>query len=139
MVRTGVPAGRLPGLALAGLFAAGLPAAGSAAEAPVPAAVAAPAARSGLLLPRAAEGPWLRSDRALHFGVCLAMAASFRVAGRDRGTAFGLSFGVGVGKEIADATLKPAGAGPRGMSRRDLVADLLGAAAGVLLLDAIDR
>jgi len=154
-----MPAGRLPSLALAMLLAAAAPDLAGAAGPPDPAAAPAPGdstafpatGRSAvaattspppprlLLLPRAQEGPWLRSDRALHFGVSLSMSASWRVAGCDRGTAFGLSLGAGVVKEIYDATLRPAGAGLRGASRRDLVADLLGAAAGILVLDAIDR
>jgi uncharacterized protein YfiM (DUF2279 family) len=96
------------------------------------------AASAGLLLPIRSEGPWLRADRELHFAVSLAMAASWRVEGRSRGTAFCLSFGLGIAKEGYDAALKPRRLG-RGMSRKDLVADLLGAAAGVLLLSALDR
>lgn len=95
-------------------------------------------APAGLFLPPEQEGPWLRADRELHFAASLAMAVSWRVEGRDRGTALALSFGAGIAKEGYDAALKPGRLG-RGMSRKDLVADLLGAAAGVLLLSALDR
>jgi uncharacterized protein YfiM (DUF2279 family) len=96
------------------------------------------AASAGVFLPARSEGPWLRADRGLHFAASLAMAASWRVEGQGRGAAFGLSFGAGMAKEGYDAALKPRRLG-RGMSRKDLVADLLGAAAGVLLLSALDR
>jgi uncharacterized protein YfiM (DUF2279 family) len=90
------------------------------------------------LLPREEEGPWLRADREIHFAASLAMAASWRVEGRRRGTAVVLSLSAGFAKEAYDAALKPRRLG-RGASRKDLVADLLGAAAGVLLLSALDR
>lgn len=96
------------------------------------------AAPARLLLPREEEGPWLRADRELHFAASLAMAASWRVQGRNQGTAVALSLSAGIAKEAYDAALKPRRLG-RGMSRKDLVADLLGAAAGVLLLAALDR
>lgn len=97
--------------------------------APVPARV---------LVPLETEGPWLGADREIHFVASLAMAASWRVEGRSRGTAFALSLSAGIAKEAYDAALKPRRLG-RGASRKDLVADLLGAAAGVLLLSALDR
>ncbi len=97
------------------------------------------AAASGLLLPREEEGSWLAADHELHFAASMAIAASWRVEGRDRGTAFALTAGVGLLKETYDATLKPRRLGERGMSRKDLVSDLLGAAAGLLLLRALDR
>jgi len=127
----------LAGALLAGALLAC--AAARAEPAPDPAApTPAPAPASRLLLPSAEEGPWLRSDRALHFAASLALSASWRIEGRDRAAAIGLSLGAGVAKEIYDAALKPRRLG-RGASRKDLVADLLGAAAGVLLLDALDR
>ena len=49
----------------------------------------------------------------------------------------GVTFGVGVAKEIFDAAFKPARQG-RGASRKDLVVDLLGAAAGVLFVRVLD-
>ena len=98
-----------------------------------------PAAGSArVLLPREAEGPWLRADREIHFAASLAMAASWRVEGRSRSTAVALSLSAGIAKEAYDAALKPRRLG-RGASRKDLVADLLGAAAGVLILSALDR
>ena len=45
--------------------------------------------------------------------------------------------GIGVLKEIYDVTLKPPG--KRGASWKDLVADVLGAAAGVAIAGALDR
>jgi uncharacterized protein YfiM (DUF2279 family) len=45
---------------------------------------------------------------------------------------------VGVAKEIYDVTLKPRRLG-RGASRKDLVADLIGAVAGVVIVAAADR
>ncbi len=91
-----------------------------------------------LLLPREEEGAWLAADHELHFAVSLGIAASLRVQGRDRGTALALTAGVGLLKEAYDAALKPRRL-KRGASRKDLIADLLGAAAGVLLLQALDR
>jgi uncharacterized protein YfiM (DUF2279 family) len=96
-------------------------------------------ARARVLLPREEEGTWLAADHELHFAASLGMAASLRVEGRDRGSTLALTVGIGLLKEAYDATLKPRRHGERGGSRRDLVADLLGAAAGVLLLEAVDR
>ncbi len=89
-------------------------------------------------LQREREGSWLASDRQLHFAGSLAIAASLRVEGRSRAEAVVGSFAVGVAKEIYDAALKPRRLG-RGASRKDLVADLLGALAGVALIAAVDR
>jgi uncharacterized protein YfiM (DUF2279 family) len=91
-----------------------------------------------LFLPCREEGSWLRADRQVHFGGSLAIAASLRVEGRSRAEAVAGTFAVGIAKEIYDAALKPKGLG-RGMSRKDLAADLLGAVAGVLLIAAMDR
>jgi uncharacterized protein YfiM (DUF2279 family) len=96
-------------------------------------------ARASILLPREEEGSWLAADHELHFAASLGMAASLRVEGRDRGSTLALTVGIGLLKEAYDATLKPRRIGVRGGSRRDLVADLLGAAAGVFLIEAIDR
>jgi len=96
-------------------------------------------ASARLLLPREEEGAWLAADHELHFAVSLGIAASLRVEGRDRGTALALTAGVGLLKEAYDATLKPRRLGVRGMSRKDLIADLVGAAAGVLLVRALER
>jgi uncharacterized protein YfiM (DUF2279 family) len=89
-------------------------------------------------LPLRSEGAWLASDRQLHFGACLAVAASLRVEGRPRAQSAAGALAVGVAKEIYDATLKPRHLG-RGASRKDLAADLAGAVAGVLLIAAVDR
>ena len=97
-----------------------------------------PAAAEPFLLPMAREGAWTAPDRLLHFGGSLAIAASLRVEGRGRSESLGLTVGVGVAKEVYDAAFKPRRFG-RGASRKDLLADLAGAAAGVLLLQALDR
>jgi uncharacterized protein YfiM (DUF2279 family) len=89
-------------------------------------------------LPGEREGSWLASDRQLHFAASLAISASLRVEGRSRAEAVVGSLAVGVAKEIYDAALKPRRLG-RGASRKDLVADLLGAVAGVALIAAVDR
>ncbi len=115
-------------LTLASLLAAALLAAS-----PVPAVHA-----ERLFLPLEREGSWLGSDKTLHFAGSLAIAASLRVEGRDEGSAVGVTIGIGVAKEIFDAAFKPARHG-RGASRKDLVVDLLGAAAGILFIRAIDR
>lgn len=96
------------------------------------------AAAEPLFLPRDQEGAWLRADRQVHFAGSLAISASLRVQGSSKEEALVGTFAIGIAKEIYDATLKPKRLG-RGASRRDLVADLLGAAAGVLLVAAIDR
>jgi len=91
-------------------------------------------------LPRESEGPWLSSDKTLHFAGSFAIAVSCRIEGESEGTAAGVTMGLGVAKEIYDATLRPARLGvPRGASRRDLLMDLLGTAAGILFVRAIDR
>lgn len=96
------------------------------------------AAGEPFLLPSEREGSWTAPDRQLHFAGSLAIASSLRVEGRDRADALALTVGIGVAKEIYDATLKPRRLG-RGVSRKDLVADLAGAVAGILLLAAFDR
>jgi uncharacterized protein YfiM (DUF2279 family) len=96
------------------------------------------ASAESFFLPREQEGAWLRADRQVHFAGSLAISASLRVQGSSKEEALVGTFAIGIAKEIYDATLKPKRLG-RGASRRDLVADILGAAAGVLLLSAIDR
>ena len=96
------------------------------------------AAAEPFLLPLEREGAWTAPDRQLHFGGSLAIAASLRVEGRRRTDALALTLGVGIAKEVYDAAFKPRRLG-RGASRKDLIADLAGAAAGVLLLAAFDR
>jgi uncharacterized protein YfiM (DUF2279 family) len=91
-----------------------------------------------LLLPREREGSWLASDKTLHFAGSAALALSAQVEGRRECAALGFAVGIGVAKELYDATLKPRRAG-RGASRKDLVVDLLGAAAGIALFRALDR
>ncbi|MGE5178527.1 MAG: hypothetical protein ACM3PF_05460 [Bacteroidota bacterium] len=91
-----------------------------------------------IFLPLDQEGSWTAADKQVHFGVCLAIAASFRVEGRSRAQSVTGSFAVGVAKEIYDVTLKPGRLG-RGASRKDLAVDLLGAVAGVLIVAAADR
>ena len=87
-------------------------------------------------LPRESEGPWLASDKTLHFAGSFAIAVSCRVEGESEATAAGVTIGIGVAKEVYDATFRPARPGvPRGASRRDL----LGTAAGILFVRAIDR
>jgi uncharacterized protein YfiM (DUF2279 family) len=102
------------------------------------AAGAAPARAERIFLPLDREGPWLGSDKTLHFAGSLAIAASLRIEGRDESSALGVTMGLGVAKEVYDAAFKPARYG-RGASRKDLVVDLLGAAAGILFVRAIDR
>ena len=92
---------------------------------------------SCLILSSYRQGPWLAADKELHFAGSLAIAASLRVEGRRSGTAVGVTFGVGVLKEVYDATLKPKRMG-RGASWKDLAADLAGAIAGAALVRALD-
>jgi uncharacterized protein YfiM (DUF2279 family) len=115
---------RRPAL-LAALFAAAL-------LSPLP-------ARAGrLFLPLDREGSWHASDKTLHFAASAALAASFRIEGAREETAFRATIGIGVAKELYDATLKP-DPRRRGASRKDLVVDLLGSLAGLALLRALDR
>jgi len=91
-----------------------------------------------LLLSSADQGSWLAADKELHFAASLAIAASLRVEGRPRETALAMTFGVGLLKETYDATIKPRRF-RRGASWKDLVFDLAGGAAGIAVLNAIDR
>ncbi|HEY3155596.1 MAG TPA: hypothetical protein VGK76_03070 [Candidatus Eisenbacteria bacterium] len=91
-----------------------------------------------LLLPSADQGSWVAADKELHFAASLAIAASLRVEGRPRETALAMTFSVGLLKEAYDATIRPRRL-RRGASWKDLVVDLAGAAAGIAVLDAIDR
>ncbi|HYR68807.1 MAG TPA: hypothetical protein VER77_02935 [Candidatus Dormibacteraeota bacterium] len=96
------------------------------------------AAAEPLFLPASSQGGWLAADKQIHFAGCLAISASLRVAGRSDGESVGGAIGVGVLKEIYDATLKPRRKG-RGASWKDLAADVLGAAAGIAIAGALDR
>jgi len=96
------------------------------------------AAADPLFLGSAAQGSWSAADKQLHFAGSLAIAASLKVAGCSDAQSFGGAVAVGVLKEIHDATLKPSHRG-RGASRKDLAMDLLGAAAGIAIVDAMDR
>jgi uncharacterized protein YfiM (DUF2279 family) len=96
-----------------------------------------PQAQATVLLSSADQGSWTAADKELHAAGSLAIAASIRVTGRSEAESFTAAVSVGVLKEIYDATLKPAPA-KRGASWKDLAADILGAAAGVLLLRAMD-
>ncbi|HKW51201.1 MAG TPA: hypothetical protein VJQ53_05640, partial [Candidatus Eisenbacteria bacterium] len=96
------------------------------------------AAAEPLFLPASAQGGWLAADKEIHFAGCLAIATSLRAASRSGGESFGASVGIGVLKEIYDATLKPRRKG-RGASWKDLAADVLGAAAGIAIAGALDR
>ena len=91
-----------------------------------------------LLLSSADQGSWLAADKELHFAASLAIAASLRVEGRPRETALAMTFSVGLLKEAYDATIRPRRF-QRGASWKDLIVDLAGAAAGIAVLDAIDR
>jgi len=98
----------------------------------------APASTAPIFLSSAEQGPWLASDKELHFAGSLAIAASLRVEGESRRTAIAGTFGVGLLKEAYDVALKPHRSG-RGASWKDLVADLAGALAGVAIVSALDR
>ena len=89
-------------------------------------------------LPLQREGGWLDSDKTLHFATSFVVAASWRVEGEREETAASLTIGLGVAKEIYDATFRPSRDG-RGASRKDLVVDILGTAAGILFIRAVDR
>lgn len=92
---------------------------------------------SKLFLSSKDQGPWLASDKELHFAGSLAIAASLRVEGQSRATSVGATFGIGLVKEMYDVALKPKRMG-RGASWKDLAADLMGALAGVALAGALD-
>jgi uncharacterized protein YfiM (DUF2279 family) len=95
-----------------------------------------PAGAGSFLLPADQQGGWLAADKELHFAASLAISASARSAGASDGTSFGVAVGAGTLKELWDATFRP---GRPGASWKDLVADIAGAAAGFLIVDAIDR
>ena len=82
------------------------------------------------------QGGWTASDKQLHFAASFAIAASLRVKGWDEGESLSATIGIGILKEAYDATLKPSKS--RGVSLRDLAADILGAVAGVMLVSAMD-
>lgn len=89
-----------------------------------------------LLLAKSDQGGWTAPDKQLHFAASFAIAASLSVTGWDEGESVGATVGIGLLKEAYDATFKPSK--PRGVSVRDLAADVLGAVAGVLLVSAMD-
>jgi uncharacterized protein YfiM (DUF2279 family) len=97
-----------------------------------------PASATPIFLSSSEQGPWLASDKELHFAGSLAIAASLRVEGQSRRTAIAATFGVGLLKEAYDVALKPRRMG-RGASWKDLAADLAGALAGVAIVSALDR
>jgi len=93
-------------------------------------------ARATVFLSSAEQGSWTAADKELHFAGSLAIASSIRVTGRSEGESFTAAVSVGVLKEIYDVTLKPSAR--KGASWKDLAADILGAAAGVLLFRAME-
>lgn len=94
-------------------------------------------AQATVFLSSAEQGSWTAADKELHAVGSLAIAASIRVTGRSDAESFTAAVSVGVLKEIYDATLKPS-PHKRGASWKDLAADILGAAAGVLLVRAME-
>jgi uncharacterized protein YfiM (DUF2279 family) len=96
------------------------------------------AAAEPFFLPVSAQGRWTAADKQLHFAGSLAISASLRTVGRTDGESFGGAVGIGVLKELYDATLKPR-RNRRGASWKDLAADILGAAAGIAIAGALDR
>jgi uncharacterized protein YfiM (DUF2279 family) len=101
------------------------------------AAAAFPApARATAFLSSADQGSWTAADKELHFAGSLAIAASVRVTGKSEARSFTAAVSVGVLKEVYDATIKPTT--KKGASWKDLAADILGAAAGVLLIRAME-
>jgi uncharacterized protein YfiM (DUF2279 family) len=99
------------------------------------AALPAPA-RATVFLSSVDQGSWTAADKQLHFAGSLAIASSIRVTGRSEAKSFTAAVSVGVLKEVYDATIKPTA--KKGASWKDLAADILGAAAGVLLLRAME-
>jgi uncharacterized protein YfiM (DUF2279 family) len=95
-----------------------------------------PACADPVFLPASQQGSWTAADKQLHFAASFAIAASLSVKGWDEGESVGATIGIGILKEAYDATIKPSK--PRGVSLRDLAADVLGAVAGALLVSAID-
>lgn len=93
-------------------------------------------ARATVLLSSADQGSWTAADKQLHFAGSLAIASSIRVTGKSEAQSFTAAVSVGVLKEIYDATIKPTK--KKGASWKDLAADIVGAAAGVLLLRAME-
>jgi len=89
-----------------------------------------------LFLPASEQGGGTAPDKQLHFAASFAIAASLSVTGRCEGESVGATIGIGLLKEAYDATLKPSRV--KGVSLRDLAADVLGAVAGVLLVSAMD-
>jgi uncharacterized protein YfiM (DUF2279 family) len=94
-------------------------------------------AQATVFLSSAEQGSWTAADKELHAAGSLAIAASIRVTGRSDAESFTAAVSVGVLKEIYDATLKPS-PHKRGASWKDLAADILGAAAGVVLVRAME-
>lgn len=86
----------------------------------------------------AATDSWFAADKQLHATGSLAIAASIRVCGGTEWQSFGGAVGIGILKEAIDAARKSKRGG-RGASLRDLVADIVGAAAGVAIVAAMDR
>jgi len=101
-------------------------------------AAATPGRAEPFLLPLEREGSWVEADKSLHFAGSAALALSARATGRGEEASFGIAFGIGVVKEAYDGTMKSARFG-RGASRKDVVVDALGAAAGILLLRILER
>ncbi|MGH7681391.1 MAG: hypothetical protein ACRENN_05325 [Candidatus Eiseniibacteriota bacterium] len=86
----------------------------------------------------AAGDSWLAADKQLHATGSLAIAASLRVCGGTEWQSFGGTVGIGILKEGIDAARKSKRGG-RGASVKDLIADIVGAAAGIAIVAAMDR
>jgi uncharacterized protein YfiM (DUF2279 family) len=89
-----------------------------------------------LFLPASEQGGWTAADKQLHFAASFAIAASLSVKGWGEEESVGATIGIGLLKEAYDATIKPSKT--KGVSLRDLAADVLGAVAGVMLVRAMD-
>ena len=96
------------------------------------------AAAEPLFLPASSQGRWSAADKQIHFAGSFAISTSLRAAARSDGESFGCAVGIGVLKELYDAALKARRKG-RGASWKDLAADVLGAAAGIAIAEALDR
>ena len=93
-------------------------------------------ARATIFLSSADQGSWTAADKQLHFAGSLAIASSIRITGKSEAQSFTAAVSIGVLKEVYDATIKPTT--KKGASWKDLAADIVGAAAGVLILRAMD-
>jgi hypothetical protein len=85
-------------------------------------------------LPDSLDTPWTASDKKLHFLACYSIVLTGRIGSDETGPGVMAASALSLGKEFWDLWFKDPES-HRGVSKRDLVADALGIAAAILIVE----